>query len=71
MYTTNQAILLNFLIQALLHFLHCSMMKFPDGDHIDMAIEVVGKAKDESLTEQLTDYLMGGNDASPKVAYNM
>ena len=43
------------------------MSAFPDGDHIDMAIGVVGEAKDEALTEQLTDYLMGETDSTPKV----
>lgn len=53
--------------QALTHFLSCPMSLFPDGDHIDMAIKVVGEAKDEALAEQLTDYLMGGTDSTPKV----
>ncbi len=43
------------------------MSMYPDGEHIDMAIKVVGNAKEDSLTDQLTGYLMGGNDATPKV----
>ncbi len=45
------------------------MSMYPDGEHIDMAIKVVGNAKDDSLTDQLTGYLMGGNDATPKVVW--
>ncbi len=44
------------------------MGAYPDGEHIDMAIKVVGAAKDDSLTDQLTDYLMGETDTIPKVS---
>ncbi|XP_039203284.1 WD repeat-containing protein 19 isoform X1 [Crotalus tigris] len=52
--------------RALKHFL-----KSPNTDDnmaIDMAIETVGQAKDEALTDQLINYLMGENDGIPKEA---
>ncbi|KAL7856198.1 hypothetical protein AOLI_G00198020 [Acnodon oligacanthus] len=52
--------------RALKHFLKC-----PNSDDslaIEMAIETVGEAKDEALTNQLIDYLMGENDGMPKDA---
>ncbi|PKU35358.1 wd repeat-containing protein 19 [Limosa lapponica baueri] len=51
---------------ALKHF-----MKSPsteDNLAIEMAIETVGRAKDEALTNQLIDYLMGESDGMPKDA---
>ncbi len=45
------------------------MSVYPDGEHIDMAIKVVGTAKNDSLTDQLSDYLMGETgDTIPKVS---
>ncbi|XP_030305507.1 WD repeat-containing protein 19 [Calypte anna] len=52
--------------RALKHF-----MKSPgteDSLAIEMAIETVGRAKDEALTNQLIDYLMGESDGMPKDA---
>ncbi|NXK78082.1 WDR19 protein, partial [Amazona guildingii] len=52
--------------RALKHF-----MKSPsteDNLAIEMAIETVGRAKDEALTNQLIDYLMGESDGMPKDA---
>ncbi|KAM6132739.1 LOW QUALITY PROTEIN: WD repeat-containing protein 19 [Pterocles gutturalis] len=52
--------------RALKHF-----MKSPsteDNLAIDIAIETVGRAKDEALTNQLIDYLMGECDGMPKDA---
>ncbi|XP_013928509.1 PREDICTED: WD repeat-containing protein 19 [Thamnophis sirtalis] len=52
--------------RALKHFL-----KSPNTDDnmaIDMAIDTVGQAKDEALTDQLINYLMGENDGIPKEA---
>ncbi|XP_066488488.1 WD repeat-containing protein 19 isoform X1 [Tiliqua scincoides] len=52
--------------RALKHFL-----KSPNTDDnlaIEMAIETVGQAKDEVLTNQLIDYLMGESDGLPKDA---
>ncbi|XP_077157824.1 WD repeat-containing protein 19 isoform X1 [Paroedura picta] len=52
--------------RALKHFL-----KSPNTDDnmaIEMAIETVGQAKDEALTNQLIDYLMGESDGIPKDA---
>ncbi|XP_067993676.1 WD repeat-containing protein 19 isoform X2 [Melanerpes formicivorus] len=52
--------------RALKHF-----MKSPsteDNLAIEMAIETVGRAKDEALTNQLIDYLMGETDGMPKDA---
>ena len=39
-----------------------------DGENIEMAIEVVGAAGDETLAEQLRDYLMGEVDGTSKVS---
>eukprot|EP00062_Callorhinchus_milii_P005042 gi/632944082/ref/XP_007887304.1/ PREDICTED: WD repeat-containing protein 19 isoform X2 [Callorhinchus milii] len=52
--------------RALKHFLKCPVTE--DGQAIEMAIEGVGQAKDETLTNQLIDYLMGESDGMPKDA---
>uniref|UniRef100_A0A8L0DNG0 WD repeat-containing protein 19 n=1 Tax=Oncorhynchus mykiss TaxID=8022 RepID=A0A8L0DNG0_ONCMY len=52
--------------KALKHFLKCP--NTDDNLAIEMAIETVGQAKDESLTNQLIDYLMGESDGMPKDA---
>ncbi|XP_027542119.1 WD repeat-containing protein 19 [Neopelma chrysocephalum] len=52
--------------RALRHF-----MKSPNTEDnlaIEMAIETVGRAKDEALTNQLIDYLMGESDGMPQDA---
>uniref|UniRef100_A0A671M968 WD repeat domain 19 n=1 Tax=Sinocyclocheilus anshuiensis TaxID=1608454 RepID=A0A671M968_9TELE len=48
------------------HFLKCPSSD--DSLAIEMAIETVGEAKDEALTNQLIDYLMGESDGMPKDA---
>nr|XP_020772226.1 WD repeat-containing protein 19 isoform X3 [Odocoileus virginianus texanus] len=52
--------------RALKHFLKCPSSE--DNAAIEMAIETVGQAKDELLTSQLIDYLMGESDGVPKDA---
>ncbi|XP_063813141.1 WD repeat-containing protein 19 [Pseudophryne corroboree] len=52
--------------RALKHFLKCSASD--ENTAIEMAIETVGQAKEEPLTNQLIDYLMGENDGMPKDA---
>ncbi|XP_074178543.1 WD repeat-containing protein 19 isoform X6 [Rhinolophus sinicus] len=52
--------------RALKHFLKCSSSE--DNVAIEMAIETVGQAKDELLTSQLIDHLMGETDGMPKDA---
>ncbi|XP_053314341.1 WD repeat-containing protein 19 [Spea bombifrons] len=52
--------------RALKHFLKCS--NTDENMAIEMAIETVGQAKDELLTNQLIDYLMGESDGMPKDA---
>ncbi|XP_038608159.1 WD repeat-containing protein 19 isoform X1 [Tachyglossus aculeatus] len=52
--------------RALKHFLKCPASE--DNVAIEMAIETVGQAKDESLTSQLIDHLMGESDGMPKDA---
>nr|XP_045017612.1 WD repeat-containing protein 19 isoform X2 [Jaculus jaculus] len=52
--------------RALKHFLKCPSSE--DSMAIEMAIETVGQAKDELLTSQLIDYLMGESDGMPKDA---
>ncbi|XP_028834024.1 WD repeat-containing protein 19 isoform X2 [Denticeps clupeoides] len=52
--------------RALKHFLKCPNSE--DSLAIEMAIEAVGKANDEVLTNQLIDYLMGESDGMPKDA---
>nr|XP_023405566.1 WD repeat-containing protein 19 isoform X2 [Loxodonta africana] len=52
--------------RALKHFLKCPSSE--DNVAIEMAIETVGQAKDELLTSQLIDYLMGESDGMPKDA---
>nr|XP_005286411.1 WD repeat-containing protein 19 isoform X5 [Chrysemys picta bellii] len=50
--------------RALKHFLKSPTTE--DNMAIEMAIETVGQAKDEALTNQLIDYLMGESDGMPK-----
>ncbi|XP_016278762.1 WD repeat-containing protein 19-like isoform X1 [Monodelphis domestica] len=52
--------------RALKHFLKCSNTE--DNMAIEMAIDTVGQANDESLTNQLIDHLMGESDGMPKDA---
>lgn len=52
--------------RALKHFLKCPTTE--DNLAIEMAIETVGQAKDDNLTGQLIDYLMGESDGMPKDA---
>ncbi|KFV80463.1 WD repeat-containing protein 19, partial [Struthio camelus australis] len=52
--------------RALKHFLKSPSTE--DNLAIEMAIETVGQAKDEALTNQLIDYLMGESDGMPKDA---
>ncbi|KAG8591695.1 hypothetical protein GDO81_000268 [Engystomops pustulosus] len=52
--------------RALKHFLKCSPTE--ESAAIEMAIETVGQAKEELLTNQLIDYLMGESDGMPKDA---
>nr|XP_043885090.1 WD repeat-containing protein 19-like [Solea senegalensis] len=52
--------------RALKHFLKCPNTE--DDLAVEMAIEMVGQAKDGSLTNQLTDYLIGESDGMPKDA---
>ncbi|KAK3101973.1 hypothetical protein FSP39_007745 [Pinctada imbricata] len=51
--------------RAMKHFLKCSG---EDSQAIELAIETVGRANDESLTRQLIDFLMGETDNVPKDA---
>lgn len=46
------------------HFLRCNG---EDSQAIELAIETVGRANDDSLTRQLIDFLMGETDNIPKV----
>jgi WD repeat-containing protein 19 len=46
------------------HFLRCNG---EDNQAIELAIETVGRANDDSLTRQLIDFLMGETDNIPKV----
>uniref|UniRef100_A0A8C9BC88 WD repeat domain 19 n=2 Tax=Phocoena sinus TaxID=42100 RepID=A0A8C9BC88_PHOSS len=52
--------------RALKHLLKCPSSE--DNAAIEMAIETVGQAKDELLTSQLIDHLMGESDGMPKDA---
>ncbi|NWI95312.1 WDR19 protein, partial [Pitta sordida] len=52
--------------RALRHFLKSPSSE--DNLAIEMAIETVGRAKDEALTNQLIDYLMGEGDGMPQDA---
>ncbi|XP_038055636.1 WD repeat-containing protein 19-like isoform X2 [Patiria miniata] len=53
--------------RALKHFLKCPTTN-DDNQAVEMAIETVGRAKDDQLTHQLIDYLMGETDGMPKDA---
>ena len=53
--------------KAVQHLLLCPSSIYPDGEHIDLAIQAVGESKSEELVQQLTDYLMGDADDTPKV----
>ena len=48
--------------------LHCFLQAppTPANEAIDSAIECVGLAKNDALTHQLVDYLMGERDGIPK-----
>ncbi|XP_072476604.1 WD repeat-containing protein 19 isoform X4 [Notamacropus eugenii] len=50
--------------RALKHFLKCPNSE--DNMAIEMAIETIGHAKDEVLTNQLIDFLLGESDGMPK-----
>jgi WD repeat-containing protein 19 len=52
-------------LQAMKHFLRCNP---EDGQAIELAIETVGRANDDSLTAQLVEFLMGDIDGMPKVS---
>ena len=52
-------------LQAVQHFIQCPLKD--DGENIDMAIEIIGVAQDETLTRQLRNYLMGEVDGISKV----
>ncbi|XP_054151663.1 WD repeat-containing protein 19 isoform X2 [Melozone crissalis] len=52
--------------RALRHFLQSPSTE--DNSAMEMAIETVGRAKDETLTNQLIDYLMGEGDGMPQDA---
>ncbi|KAF3825268.1 hypothetical protein GH733_005902 [Mirounga leonina] len=60
------SVAIQFSFQALKHFLKCPSSE--DNAAIEMAIETVGQAKDELLTSQLIDHLMGESDGMPKDA---
>ncbi|KAL8576385.1 hypothetical protein ACOMHN_048952 [Nucella lapillus] len=51
--------------RAMKHLLRCSA---GDSQAIELAIETVGRANDDSLTAQLIEFLMGDSDGSPKEA---
>lgn len=51
--------------RAMKHFLRCNG---EDSQAIELAIETVGRANDDSLTRQLIDFLMGETDNMPKDA---
>ncbi|XP_025088691.1 WD repeat-containing protein 19-like isoform X2 [Pomacea canaliculata] len=51
--------------RAMKHFLRCNS---EDGQAIELAIETVGRANDDKLTEQLIEFLMGDIDGTPKDA---
>ncbi|NXA79906.1 WDR19 protein, partial [Thryothorus ludovicianus] len=52
--------------RALRHFMQSSSTE--DNLAMEMAIETVGRAKDETLTNQLIDHLMGDGDGMPQDA---
>lgn len=60
-------VIVDYFLQALHHLLLCSTSLYPNGEHIDSAIQAVGESKSEELIQQLTDYLMGDTDDTPKV----
>ncbi|KAJ3110612.1 WD repeat-containing protein 19 [Phlyctochytrium bullatum] len=51
--------------KALRLFMRCPVL---DGESIEKAIEAVGLAKNDALTHELIDYLMGESDGVPKEA---
>nr|XP_054756020.1 WD repeat-containing protein 19-like isoform X1 [Lytechinus pictus] len=53
--------------RALKHFLRCPNNR-DDSQAIEMAIETVGRCRDDQLAHQLIDYLMGETDGIPKDA---
>ena len=53
--------------RALSMFTKCPVL---DGKAVELAIDAVGLAKDDVLTNDLIDYLMGETDGIPKVCFN-
>jgi WD repeat-containing protein 19 len=54
--------------KALEHFIQCSLSQYPEGEHIDLAIQTAAEAGDEAPVQRLTDYLIGEIDTVPKDA---
>ncbi|KAJ3176549.1 WD repeat-containing protein 19 [Irineochytrium annulatum] len=52
-------------VKALRLFTRCPVL---DGESVELAIEAVGMAKNDALTHELIDYLMGESDGVPKEA---
>ena len=52
-------------LQAVKHFLKCTPNESEQA--IGLAIETVGRAEDDKLTNTLVEYLMGEQDGQPKV----
>ena len=49
------------------HLLRHRSVDGDDEEAINLAIEVVGESRDDSLVHQLVEFLMGDVDGSPKV----
>ena len=52
-------------LQALTHLMRCTGSN--ESKSIDLAIECIGKARNEILTNKLLEYLLGEKDQIPKV----
>ena len=58
------------------HYLHAlyypqalqQFLKDPSGESINLAIQTIGESKQDALTHELIDYLMGERDGTPKDA---
>lgn len=56
------------LLQALHLFIAEHQPDSEEGSNIELAIQTIGEAQQESLTQELVEFLMGERDEQPKVS---
>lgn len=55
-------------LQALHLFIAEHQPDSEEGSNIELAIQTIGEAQQESLTQELVEFLMGERDEQPKVS---